>query len=433
MTTMNDFRDNKFWHQFSGDFFIRPDSIYLNHGSFGPSPMAVRIARREWIDRLDQQPMDFYVRQLEGHLHAARKKTAEFVGTSVDNLVFVECATYGMNVVAESFPLQAGDEVLLNNHEYGAVHRIWDRQCQRRNATKSNVNLPAKIESRQQVIDALLGGVTDNTKLLVVSHVTSPTALVMPVREICEVFKQRGIAVCIDGPHAPAQIPFGIDELECDFYTASCHKWLSAPLGSGFLFVHPKWQAQIQPVIKSWGRLLPELPQRWDEEFTWPGTRDPSPYLAIPAAIDYLDKIGFDNFRGRTQWLASYAEEELSKSFGTTPIASRADGWYGSMAHVPLPPGDWSSLQHGLWQQLGIEVPIIEFESRWYVRVSCHLYNNTTANRCVGDDDAQLDGTGPRNAKTANSKDGLTLTRLTVVQLDTLAKLGHFSAKTFIA
>lgn len=377
MATITDFRDNKFWQEIASDFFIRPDSIYLNHGSFGPSPMAVRIARRGWIDRLDQQPMDFYVRQMESHLYDARKKTAEFVGTSVDNLVFVECATYGMNVVAESFPLHAGDEVLLNNHEYGAVHRIWDRQCNRRGAKKSSVSLPARIESKQQVVDVLLAGVTDNTKLLVVSHITSPTALIMPVQEICEAFKQRGIAVCIDGPHAPAQVPLHIDHLDCDFYTASCHKWLCAPLGSGFLFVHPKWQGHIEPVVKSWGRLLPAMPQRWDEEFTWQGTRDPSPYLTIPTAIEYLDKIGMDNFRGRTRWLASYAEEEISTAFETTPIASRKDGWYGSMAHVPLPPGDWSKLQHGLWLQLGIEVPIIEFESKWYVRVSCHLYNST--------------------------------------------------------
>lgn len=377
METTIDFQDNKFWHEFSSDFFIRPDSIYLNHGSFGPSPSAVRIARRQWIDRLDQQPMDFYVRQLEGHLYEARKRTAEFVGTSVDNLVFVECATYGMNVVADSFPLNSGDEVLLNNHEYGAVHRIWDRRCQRQGARKSTVQLPPKIESKQQVVNCLLAGVTENTKLLVVSHITSPTALIMPVNEICEACRQRGIAICIDGPHAPAQIPLHIDQLDCDFYVASCHKWLSAPLGSGFLFVHPRWQGCIEPVVKSWGRLLPAMPQQWDEEFTWQGTRDPSPFLTIPTAIEYLDKIGLDNFRGRTGWLASYAEDEISAAFETTPIALRKDGWYGSMAHVPLPPGDWSNLQQGLWQQIGIEVPIIEFESNWYVRVSCHLYNST--------------------------------------------------------
>jgi isopenicillin-N epimerase len=377
MAAMSDFRDNKFWHEFAGDFFIRPDSIYLNHGSFGPSPLAVRIARRKWIDRLDQQPMDFYVRQLEEHLDEARKKTAEFVGTIVDNLVFVECATYGMNVVAESFPLHAGDEVLLNNHEYGAVHRIWDRRCQRRGANKTSVRLPDRFESKQQIVEALLAGATEHTKLLVVSHITSPTALIMPVQEICEAFRQRGIAVCIDGPHAPAQVPLNIDQLDCDFYTASCHKWLCAPLGSGFLYAHPRWQEYMEPIVKSWGRLLPTVPQRWDEEFTWSGTRDPSPFLTIPNAIEYLEKLGLDNFRGRTRWLATYAEEEISKAFETTPMASRSDGWYGSMAHVPLPAGDWSELQRGLWQQLGIEVPIIEFESKWYVRVSCHLYNST--------------------------------------------------------
>ncbi len=365
------------WTDLSPHWRLREDTVYLNHGSFGLQPNSVRYARRGWIDRLSEQPMDFYLRQMEDAMLSARQATAKFVGTSADNLVFVDNATYGMNVVAKSFALKAGDEVLINDHEYGAVHRIWQRACDEVGAKLVCAVLPDRFESADQIVDTLVGHATDRTRLLIVSHITSATALIMPIKQICDAFALRNIATCVDGPHAPAQVDFSIDELNCDFYTASLHKWLCAVLGSGFLYVHPRQQKSIQPPIKSWGRLLPAVPERWDEEFTWIGSRDPSPFLSVPAAIDFLSDIGLDAFRARSRWLANYVEQELCELFGTTPIGNRADGWYGCMTHVPMPSGDWSNLQRQLWEQIGIEVMIILFKERWYIRVSSHLYNNT--------------------------------------------------------
>ncbi len=253
--------------------------------------------------------------------------------------------------------------------EFGIVRAIGRAQ------TKT-VTLPERIESQEQVIESLVRGITDKTRLAVISHITSPTALIMPIADICKAFSDRGVAVLVDGPHAPAQVPLDLSQLECDFYTASCHKWLSATLGSGFLYVHPKWQDQIEPQLKSWGRLLPAMPERWDEEFTWSGTRDPSAYLSIPAAIKFMEFVGLESFRQRSRWLATQAETMLCEEFKTKPIARRDQGWYGCMAHVPLPPGDWQKLQDSLWNEYKIEVPIIHFENKWFIRVSCHLYNN---------------------------------------------------------
>ncbi len=372
-----DFTSDEAWVDIALNWQIRPDTVYLNHGSFGHQPNPVRFARQEWIKRLDEQPMDFYTRQFEPLLMTAREKMAGFVGTKADNLIFVENATYGMNVVANSFPLSAGEQVLLNNHEYGAVHRIWERACSMHDALKVSINLPSKIESRSQLIESVLSGVTDRTKLVVISHITSATALILPIKEICSELASRGIASCVDGPHAPAHVNLNIEDIGCDFYTASCHKWLCAPLGSGFLYVHPKWHEKIEPPVKSWGRLLPAIPERWDEEFTWLGSRDPSGFLGTSAAIDFMEGVGLDAFRERSYWLAAQAEKMLMELFGTEPMASREDGWYGTMAHVPLPDGDWSKLQQQLWLNHGIEIPIINFDEKWYVRVSCHLYNNT--------------------------------------------------------
>ncbi len=368
--------DDDAWQMWRSQWRLRDRTIYLNHGSFGPPPDPVREARRQWVDRLDTQPMDFFVRAFEPALFDARQRLAQFVGTEPNNLVFVENATAGMNVVAESFPLQKGDEVVLTDHEYDAVKRIWRRKCQRSGANEPVIaKLPMPVESIEQIVDALFAAVTKRTRLIVVSHVTSATAMILPVGEICRRARGAGVAVCIDGPHAPAHVPLAIDSLDCDFYTASLHKWLSAPFGSGILYVHPRHQQHVQPLVLSWGRVGPEQPQTWDDEFVWNGTRDPSAYLSVPTAIEFLESVGLDAFRGRTHYLASYARERLSQLSKETPIIPDNALWYGSMALIPLPPGDARSLQSALWQQHGIEVPIIDFAGRRYVRVSCHLYN----------------------------------------------------------
>lgn len=364
------------WEDLRGMWDIRPDTLYLNHGSFGVSPRPVREVRRRWLDDCDRQPMDVYCRQVEGQLRTARERLARFVGTASSNLALVDNATYGMNVVAESFPLTGGDEVLLTDHEYGAVDRIWRRRVARSDAAVVVADMPRRFENSDEVIDAVLRRITSRTRLVVVSHITSPTALIWPVAELAERLRERDIAMCIDGPHAPAQVALDIDALDCDFYVASCHKWLCAPLGTGFLYAHPRQHRHMQPLVKSWGLLPPAMPSRWDEEFLWQGTRDYSGFLAIPAAIDFLEEVGLESFRQRTYWLAGVAEQGLIEITGERPLGDRAAGWYGTMAHVPLPAGDWSRLQRELWERFRIEVPVIHFQDRWYVRVSCHLHTD---------------------------------------------------------
>ncbi|HEX5105465.1 MAG TPA: aminotransferase class V-fold PLP-dependent enzyme [Pirellulaceae bacterium] len=383
--------DDSAWARFKSLWPLREGTTYLNHGSFGPPPEPVRAARRKWMEALESQPMDFFVRQLEPAWRAARDKLAAFVGASAGDLIFVENATVGMNIVADSFPLTGGDEVLLTDHEYGAVQRIWQRACAKAGAAAKIVELPLPFRTAGETCDAIFAAANDRTRLVVVSHITSPTAVILPVAEICRRARERGIALAIDGPHAVAQLPLAIDPLGCDFYTASCHKWLSAPFGSDFLRVAPRWQSLVRPPVLSWGRLPPTKIDSWSDEFVWSGTRDPSAYLSIPAAIDFLETVGLDAFRQRTHWLAQYARRRLVELTGLEPIMPDDPAWYGSMAHVPLPPrshpgsarpsDDTSSvsnpLQHTIWQCYDIEVPVIDFRGHRYIRVSCHLYNDT--------------------------------------------------------
>lgn len=366
------------WEDLREQWSLRPGTIYLNHGSFGPPPRAVRQAREGWQLMMDSQPMDFFFRQFEPAWREARRQLARFLGSSDDNLVFVENATVAMNIVAESCLLQPGDEVVLTDHEYGAVRRIWDRRCAAVGATLKIAKLPRRFESSDQVVDCLASQWNKATKLLVVSHITSPTAITLPVESICRRASARGVTVCIDGPHAVAQLPLELDQLGCGYYTASCHKWLSAPFGSGFLYVSPQFQQAVRPLTLSWGRLPPaELPN-WTDEFCWSGTRDPSPYFAIPAAIQFLEEVGWNAFRDRTRHLARYARERLVERFSGTPMTSDDPAWHTCMAHVPIPTKEASKLQGALWEKYQMEVPIVEFQQRCFVRVSCHLYTRKT-------------------------------------------------------
>ena len=356
---------------------IRPDTTYLNHGSFGPPTESVRAVQQEWKDRLDEQPMDFYLRILPPAWIEARARLGKFVGTAGENLVFVGNATVAMNVVADSVRLGPGDEVLLNDHEYGAVVRIWERACRRAGAEPPRVvKLPCPLESAEQIEDALFAAVTPRTKLLVVSHITSPTAVIFPVERICARARREGIPTCIDGPHAPAQVHVDIDRLGCDFYCASLHKWLSAPFGSGFVYAAPKHHTAMEPSVRSWGRQLPNPTYGWADEFMWVGSYDPSPYLAVPAAIDFVEAVGLDAFRSKTHELARYARHKLVELTGLAPIVPDSPEWYGTMAHVPLPSGDARELQMRLWTEHRIEVPIVAWNERRFIRVSCHLYND---------------------------------------------------------
>ncbi|MCY2990599.1 MAG: aminotransferase class V-fold PLP-dependent enzyme [Planctomycetota bacterium] len=363
------------WEAWRDQWDLRPGVTYLNHGSFGPPPKAVQRARQHWQAELDRNPMDFFVRHYEPAWFAARQTLAKFVGAAAQNLVFADNATSAMNVVAHSFPLRAGDEVLLNDHEYGAVLRIWQRATQSVGATVRFARLPLPVQSTEQVVEALFAATTPRTRLIVVSHITSPTAITLPVASLCAQARRCDIAVCVDGPHAVAQLPLELEQLGCDFYCASCHKWLSAPFGSGFLYVAPRHHSSVRPPQLSWGRLLPQQVEQWSDEFIWSGTRDPAAYLAVPAAIEFLEAIGLEKFRARLHALARYARQQLVELFGLPPSVPDAPEWYCGMAHVPLPPQTPADLQQGLWQRYQIEVPIVTWNERRWIRVSCHLYN----------------------------------------------------------
>ncbi|MDP1796094.1 MAG: aminotransferase class V-fold PLP-dependent enzyme [Planctomycetaceae bacterium] len=362
-----------------------PEGVtYLNHGSFGPTPVSVQAVRTEWSTKLAAQPMDFYLRKMEPALDDAAAVLGEFIDIPAADLCFVDNATVAMNIVAQSLALRPGDEVVLNNHEYGAVRRIWQAACTRQQANLIQPVIPTPIQSTDDILSAIFTAVTPRTKLIVVSHVTSPTAIVFPVAEICRRANALKIPVCIDGPHAIAMLPLSLKKLGCAFYCASLHKWLSAPLGSGFLYVRRDWQQKLSPPVVSWGRSLGGRASRWQDDYNWLGTRDPAPFLAVPSAIKFLEDIGVEAFREHGHTLAKTVRERLTNDWQVEALIPDDAAWYGTMVTIPLPPGpilrpkpqSWDPLQAALWERYRIEAPIMDWSGRRHLRVSCHAYNN---------------------------------------------------------
>ncbi len=366
------------------EWSIPDGDTYLNHGSFGPTPRVIQTARAEWSARLAAQPMDFFLRQMEPALNEAATVLGDFIGAKADDLCFVDNATVAMNIVAQSLPLGPDDEVLLNNHEYGAVRRIWQAACDRQQAKLVQPAIPTPIRSTDEIVNAIFAAVTPRTKLIIVSHVTSPTAIVFPVEEICRRANALKIPVCIDGPHAIAMRSFSLERIGCAFYCASLHKWLSAPLGSGFLYVRRDWQQKLTPPVVSWGRSLSGRSVRWQDEFNWLGTRDPAPFLAVPSAIKFLEDIGLEDFRAHGHALAKLFRDRLTTEWNVEALVPDDPAWYGTMITMPLPsgpilrakPNAFDPLQKALWEQYRIEIPVMDWNGRRHLRVSCHVYNS---------------------------------------------------------
>jgi isopenicillin-N epimerase len=342
--------------------------VFLNHGSFGACPRPVFEEYRRWQRELERQPVEFLARRLDGLTEAAKDPLAAEIGAPPDDLVFVTNATSGMNVVARSLELGPGDEVLMSNHEYGAVELLWQQVCERSGATL----VRAEVRAGPELVDDLWRSVTSRTRVISVSHLTSATALVFPVEEICRRGREQGILVAVDGAHAPGQLDVDVETVGADFYAGNCHKWLCAPKGAGFLHVLPEHQDLMVPPVVSWGS---KPGASFAERFRWPGTYDPAAFLAIPAAIDFLARHDWGEVRRRCHGLAELGRVRLAELTGIEPLAPDAT-WLGQMVAAGLPELDHPHLQRRLYDEHRIEIPVQRWQGRPVIRASFQGYND---------------------------------------------------------
>lgn len=359
-------------------FLLKPDIVFLNHGSFGATPIPVFERYQHWQRELERQPVEFLGRKAKELLYQSRAALAEYLHTQPANLVYVTNATTGLNIIARSLNLSCEDEVLSTDHEYGALDRTWRFLSQKRGFKYINqpINLP--VQNQEQIITDLWRGVTPRTKVIFISHITSPTALIFPIQVICELAREKGISTIVDGAHAPGQIDLNLEKIGADFYVGNLHKWLCAPKGSAFIYARPEVQELIEPLIVSWG-WQSDTPGEspFIDYLEWNGTRDISAFLAVPDAIEFQYQLGWDKLRLRCHDLASMARSSIEMVTGIPALYPDSTQWYMQMGTVPLPDDiNASQVQARLYQEFRIEIPITYWRKRPMLRFSVQIYND---------------------------------------------------------
>ena len=366
-------------------FLLDPNVIFLNHGSFGACPRPVFEAYQTWQIKLESQPVQFFGRDYAGYDRHARQVLGSELQVDPGNLVYIPNATYGVNVVAHSLsdhldsPLREGDEILTTDHEYGACDHTWEYACQKTGAKYIRQPIPLPIESPEEIIECFWQGVTPRARLIYLSHITSPTALRLPVEAICQRARQQGLLTVVDGAHAPGQIPLDLRAVGADFYTGNCHKWMMAPKGAAFLYARPEVQPLIEPLVVGWGWNSDPSKIRVSKFFDylqWTGTRDPAAALSVPAAIQFAHEHHWEAVRQECHELLQQTIQRICELTRQHPLYPLDSDLYRQMGIAPLPPeADLETWHRRLYSDFHIEIPVIEWNGKKFLRISVQGYN----------------------------------------------------------
>jgi len=364
----------KFGHGLRPLWLLEPDMYFLNHGSFGATPRTVLAAQQTWRERMENQPVRFMSKELPTALREAAAALAQYLGTAGENLVFVDNATTGINTVLRSIAWRAGDELVLCRHAYPAVKNAARFIAGLHDITIREANVPFPLKSADDIVQAFSESITTRTRLVIVDHLSSPLALIYPIAPIIAMCRERGIAVLVDGAHGPGMLSLELDALGADWYVGNCHKWLCAPKGCGFLWAAPHAQAALNPLVIS---------LKWNEgflaEFDWTGTRDPTAWLAITAALEFNLILGAEQVRAYNHDLVIDAARELAVAWGVSLPAP--ESMFGAMVTLPLPIAEKATqtlaekFHDALWRNFHIEVPVLCFDDRLWTRLSGQVYN----------------------------------------------------------
>ncbi|HJS20225.1 MAG TPA: aminotransferase class V-fold PLP-dependent enzyme [Anaerolineales bacterium] len=360
-------------------FLLDPDIVFLNHGSYGATPKSVFEAYQDWQRRLEHQPVLFLGREYNSLMQESRQALGRYLNGAADDIVYIPNATHGANIIARSLDLQPGDEVLTSDHEYGACDYTWEFICGKAGAKYVHQHIPLPLRSEEEIVDQFWQGVTSRTKVVYLSHITSSTALRMPVEEICRRAREAGILTILDAAHSPGQIPVDLQGMGADVVFGNCHKWMLAPKGSAFLYVRREVQPLVEPLIVSWGyHPTPEIAtgSRFVDLLQWSGTKDPAAALAVPAAIHFMREHHWDEVRQRCHQLLRQAIERICDLSGLPPLYPLDSDFYSQMGIAPLPASDLMILKTRLYDKYKIEVPLTEWQDRQFIRISIQGYND---------------------------------------------------------
>lgn len=357
-------------------FLLAPDVVFLNHGSFGACPKPVFETYQHLQRELETQPVKFIDQKVPDLIYNSRKALAAFLNADPDDLVYYPNPTTALNMVIKSLDLKPGDQILTTDQEYGALERTWRFICNKTGAEYIHHPIPLPVTSHDDFVENFWSGVTEKTKIIFISQITAPTALIFPVEEICRRARKAGIFSMVDGAHAPGQIPVDLKKIDADIYTGACHKWLCAPKGAAFLYARREIQHLLEPLVVSWG-WESDNPggSRFIDNNQWQGTRDLSAYLSVPAAIDFHVENKWEIERSRCRILAKETRNRVNSITGLDSICPDDSGWFAQMVSIRLPDVDLGELKTRLYKEYKVEVPFKYWNKQSMVRVSFQVYN----------------------------------------------------------
>ncbi|MFZ4104582.1 MAG: aminotransferase class V-fold PLP-dependent enzyme [Sediminibacterium sp.] len=358
-------------------FLLRPDIHFLNFGSFGATPKPIFQKYQDWQRVLEAEPVQFIAFDGYQYLADSRAALAKFLNCAdKDDLVYVTNPSFAINMIAKSFPLEAGDEILTTDIEYGACDRTWNYYCTKKGATyrRQKINLP--ITTKEQFIEDFFKGYNEKTKAIFISHITSATGLILPAEEICAIAKEKGLITIVDGAHAPAHIPLDLSSIQADFYTGACHKWMMAPKGCSFLYATKSVQPICDPMIVSWGyQAAKPSHSKFLDYHQMIGTRDFSAFLTVATCIEFMEQHNWKSVGRQCHEMVLAHAPRFFSLMNSTPISPLNSEWIGQMISIPIQTPDPEKLQRTLFLDYKIEVPIMRQGDDVYLRYSINAFN----------------------------------------------------------
>jgi isopenicillin-N epimerase len=358
-------------------FLLDPEITFLNHGSFGACPKPIFENYQYWQLELEREPVQFIQKNSAQYLKTSKDALANYIGCSSDDFFYTTNPTVAVNTVLRSLNLEEGDEVLTTNHEYGAMDRTWSYFSKKKGIKYIRQNISLPILSKEQILNEFWSGYTSKTKIIFISHISSVTALVFPVKEICEKARELGLITIIDGAHVPGQLDLNIQELNPDFYTGALHKWLLAPKGVSFLYVKKTFQNSIDPLVVSWG-YESESPS--DSQFLdyhqHQGTRDISAFLTIPKAIEFLRVNNWEERAASCRKLIRDNYNKFCELLNSKPICPVTSEFLVQMCSIPIRTTKPLELKETLFHKYKIEIPVMKLEDKFFLRIAINGYNS---------------------------------------------------------
>ena len=364
-------------HNLKSLFLLNPDITFLNFGSFGASPKVLFDELQRFQLELESEPVQFIVNRGPEYLRKSREALGNYIGCDAEDVVYVPNPTFAINIIAKNLKLNPGDEILSTDLEYGAMDRTWNYYARENGYRYVRQPIRLPLQSKEDFIEQFWKGLSDKTRVVFISQITSSTGLIFPVQEICARAKELGLITIVDGAHVPGHIDLDLRKMQADYYTGACHKWMMTPKGSSFLYVKKEFQNALDPLVISWGyeAAMPSSSQFLDyHQFN--GTRDFSAYLTIPKSIAFMQEHNWKSVATDCRKLVRDNAPRFAELLGTSPLAPLTDEFFGQLCSLEIKTNSPMQLKEKLYRDYKIEIPVMVHGDKVYIRYSINGFND---------------------------------------------------------